>query len=168
MTATAPASTPAPAPAQRARKEFEPTLVHAYRRLPYMLPDKQTGLEKEHPVKITAAGETVEFKSNDAGHIVGLVKTKALFDRLTKEIAEAYIPYKGGDNVPERKVEDVAPKKPQGDFVLENSSGQFVVLDTMEEAELRKFVQDNGAEPLPEGLDIDVLRRAVFNLFTAQ
>lgn len=167
MTATATATTPAPA-ASRAKKEFEPQLVHAYRRAPYMLPDKQTGLEKEHPVEVAFGGEKVKFMSNEAGHIVGLVRTKALFDRLTKEIAEAYIPYKGGDNVPERKPEPVANQKPQGDFVLQNSNGDFVVLDTMEEADLRKFVQDNGAEPLPEGLDIDVLRRAVFNLFTAQ
>ncbi len=172
MTATAPtpappSQAPAAAPRERVKKEFEPQMVHAYRRTPYMLPDKVTGLEKEHAVPVTFMGETVKFMSNDEGHVVGLVKTKALFDRLTKEIAEAYIPYKNGENVPERKVEEPANKKPQGDFVLQNSDGQFVVLDTMEEADLRKFVRDNGGEELPE-LELPVLRQAVFNIFSAQ
>ena len=145
----------------------EGVLVHAYRRVPHMVSDG-AGRKVERDVEVVCCGEKIKFRSNEEGHVVGLVRTPEALHRLVKEIPEAYIVYKGGANVPEKTVE-AGPVRPVGAFVLE-SAGQdgpiYVVLDTMEDAALREFAIDAGieAEELPEALTGEDLRRAIYNL----
>ena len=155
--------------AARSSKEFTPCLVHAYRRLPHTRVDKTTGLEKEVPVEVVFNGEKVYFISNERGHIVGLVKTWETFNRLTKEIPEAYIPYAGGENIPERKSADDLDRANQvvvGTYVLKDSeSGDVLVLDVKDDAWLRAFLESNDVTDIHESLSGDTLRQAVVNRF---
>lgn len=160
--------------AAAAGSSFEPRLVHAYRRKPNLLPDPKTGQMMEVPVEVVFMGEKVKFASNEAGHIVGMVASKATYDRLVNEIPEAYIPYAGGDNLPaapvlaaEHKVEQ---GKPAGQFVLEstgaNGKPEFKVLDDLSDEEVRAFATEIGIEDeqLPSVLEGETLKRALFNL----
>jgi hypothetical protein len=147
----------------------EGTWVHAYRRLPHMVIGPGGVGEVEKAVEVVACGEKIKFKSNEEGHIVGLVMTKEALHRLVVEIPEAYIVYKNGDNVPEKPApgsEDI-PKRPAGTFVLESGEGQdkeYLVLDTLDDTELRAFAKDTGLEPFPDSVTGDNLRRAIFNM----
>lgn len=147
--------------AARTDKAFESKTVHAYRRLPH------TNVEgKELDVEVVAAGEKIKFRSNENGHIVGLVTTPAAFERLVKEIPEAYIEYTG--EMPERRA-PLEPQRPQGQFVLVNGE-QSLVLDEMSDEEVREFATGTAgldAEQLPEVLTGETLKRAVHNLLTA-
>jgi hypothetical protein len=105
--------------------------------------DNGRGELVEKDVEVVFDGEKVKFKSNDQGHIVGLVSNAATYNRLVNEIPEAYIPYAGGDNVPEKKV-DTGPVKPDGAFVLESGDGEYFVLDDKTDDELRAFAADAG------------------------
>lgn len=143
---------------------FSPKFVHAYRRVPHLVPGPgDTMIEKA--VEVVFDGEKVSFKSNEAGHVVGLVSKESVFRRLTREIPEAYIEYRGGDNVPEPVKAAPVPQAPPGEFVLSNGS-EFVVLDEMDDAEVRDFAAEAGidGEQLPEVLEGDALKQAVVNL----
>jgi hypothetical protein len=146
---------------------FQPTLVHAYRRKPHMVPGPN-GVEVEQEVEVVFDGERVKFKSNAEGHVVGLVSKEPTFLRLTKEIPEAYIAYQGGENVPAAPP-PAAPSKPAGVFVLQSGDGEFKVLDDLSDEELRAFATEAGVEDdaLPKVLVADDLRRAIYNLLTA-
>lgn len=149
-------------PATR-KKAFEPRIVHAYRREPHMVrgADDKTA---EKDVEVVCQGERVKFRSNEAGHIVGTVTTEAAFKRLVGEIPEAYIEYQGGENIPERRIE-AKPEVPDGDFVLTNGK-ESVVLDGMDDEQLRAFAQANAINELHESLTGDTLRRAIYNTLT--
>lgn len=149
----------------RARKEvaFEPHIVHAYRRAPYMVSDNKGGLV-EKDVEVVCHGEKIKFRSNEAGHIVGTVTSEPAYKRLVGEIPEAYIEYQGGENIPEARVEP-APEVPAGDFVLTNGKDS-VVLDGMDDNELRAFALANGVDEIHDSLSGDVLRRAIYNRLT--
>jgi hypothetical protein len=137
---------------------FQPTLVHAYRRQPHLNADG-----KEIDVPVVFDGEKVLFKSNAAGHIVGLVQNEATFKRLVKEIPEAYIEYAGGENIPEKKPE-TGPAAPLGEYVLTNGT-ESKVLDDMTDVQLRDFAAQVGIEQeaLPAVLTGDTLKKAIFN-----
>jgi hypothetical protein len=143
----------APAPAGYSK------IVHAYRRLPYMVGEPA----KEQPVEVQCASEKILFKSNEAGHIVGTVTTPAAFQRLTEEIPEAYIEYAGGENIPARKTDE--PVAPVGEFILTNGT-EVKVLDDLTDDELRAFAATAGLgnEQLPDVLTGDTLKKAIFNL----
>lgn len=145
----------------------EGVLVHAYRRSPWMT-DDGTGKLTEKDVEVVCHGEKVRFRSNEAGHIVGLVRTPAALNRLVKEIPEAYIVYQGGENVPEAK-KDTGPVRPEGAFILESNTTEgvkYAVLDEMDDDALRAFAKEAGIEDeqVPEVLKGDNLRRAIYNL----
>lgn len=138
------------------KPSFEPKIVHAYRR------GAHTDLEgKEHEVIVACNGETIKFRTNASGHVVGKVTTKAAFDRLTKEIPEAYIEYKGGENVPTERVVAPADKEPDGQFILVNGANKLV-LDDLSDDELREFAEKNALEVHPD-LTGEALMRAIFN-----
>lgn len=174
---TTAAQADAPKNTRRGASGFEPTLVHAYRRQPHMVvgPDGRTMVEQA--VQVVFEGEKVEFKSNERGHIVGLVSKEATFKRLTREIPEAYIPYGGGDNVPAPSARPLAAEhaneqRPDGEFVLESTDGegkkQYKVLDGLGDAELREFGAECGLQPeqLPDVLTGETLARAIYQLLT--
>lgn len=148
------------------------TWVHAYRREADMVlgPNGQT---TERHVEVVACGEKIKFKSNEEGHVIGLVRTAEALHRLVKEIPEAYIVYQNGDNVPEKTGTVIAPgpQRPEGDFILESGEGddkQYMVLDDLDDAALRTFAADAGLEAFPEALVGDDLRRAIFNQLSAE
>lgn len=147
--------------------EFTPRLVHAYRRVPHMVPAPGGLGEVEKAVEVVFDGEKVVFKSNEAGHVVGLVNRASTFKRLTREIPEAYIEYAGGENVPAqiKPIESDAPIKPDGEFVLFNGT-EYVVLDDQSDEEVREFAAAAGIEDeaLPEVLVGEALKQAVVNL----
>jgi hypothetical protein len=140
-----------------AKRDFGPKIVHAYRREPHRNADG-----KELPVEVIAAGEKIKFHSNEAGHIVGTVLTQGAYERLTKEIPEAYIPYQDGENIPERRAPAEDDGKPAGKWVLSNGKA-FVVLDTMSDAEVRDFAKAADLD-IHASLDGDALRQSVFNM----
>lgn len=144
------------------KKGFAPTIVHAYRRLPHF-----DANGKELPVVVNFGAEKVLFASNDAGHIVATVQNEDTFNRLTKEIPEAYIVYAGGENVPEKRLEP-APTKPEGKFVLTNGTDKMV-LDDLDDIALREFAAGAGLEEeqLPGVLTGDTLKQAIYNLLTS-
>lgn len=151
---------------------FQPTLVHAYRRKPHLELNTRTGLDEEKPVVVEFKGEKAVFQTNEQDHIVALVSSQALFDRLTKEIPEAYIPYDGGDNVPTERVlgaEHQGESVPDGKYVLRNGD-EFVVLDDMSDDDVRVFAIDTAgieSDALPAALAGDTLKLAVFNQLKA-
>lgn len=145
------------AEAKPRRKTFTPVLVHAYRREPHLNADK-----KEVEVVVQTQGETIKFHSNAAGHVVGLVHTQAAFDRLTKEIPEAYIEYKAGENIPERAVD--AKPEPEGKFVLVNGANK-IILDDLADEVLRDFAKSNGITDLHPDLCGEALQQAIYNVF---
>jgi hypothetical protein len=120
------------------------------------------GEGKELDVEVVFQGEKVKFRSNEAGHIVGTVTNEATFNRLVKEIPEAYIEYAGGDNVPEKRPE--AAPEPKGKWVLTNGD-TTVILDDMDDDARRAFALQAGidAEALPAVLEGDTLATAIFN-----
>lgn len=160
--ATATADKPA---TSRKPKGFEPRIVHAYRREPHMVLNLATGQSVERDVEVVCCGERVKFRANDMGHVVATVTTQEAYKRLVEEIPEAYIEYQGGENIPEKRVEP-APEVPLGDFVLTNGK-QSVVLDHLEDEQLRDFARVNGfADQLHDSLTGDTLRRAIYNIAT--
>lgn len=138
-----------------AKRDFGPKIVHAYRREPHRNADG-----KELPVEVVAAGEKIKFHSNAAGHIVATVLTQAAFERLVKEIPEAYIEYQDGENVPER-AQPADDDKPEGKWVMSNGK-EFVVLDTMSDAQVREFAEAADLD-IHASLTGDALRQSVFN-----
>lgn len=148
-------------------KAVAATIVHAYRRVPHMVPGPN-GVDVEKAVEVVACGEKIAFKSNEQGHIVGEVKTGEALHRLVKEIPEAYIVYAGGDNVPEKPAPGAGDivTKPEGAFVLESGDGadkQYKVLDDLSDEALRAFAGEAGLEDFPEAVKGEDLRRAIFN-----
>jgi hypothetical protein len=174
--AKAPAPSAAPADGLNDMAEDRPEwpkLVHAYRRLPHVVHNPRTGLDEERPVEVVFMGEKVKFMANPEGHIVGEVHTEATYNRLIKEIPEAYIPYRAGENVPEVRVladEHKREEKPDGQFVLTSTGGdgvkQYKVLDGMNDDELRAFAAECGLteDQTPDVLEGEVLQRAIYNL----
>lgn len=175
-TLTAPsASAPSAASTEAVTERPEwPKMVHAYRRQPHLVHNPRTGLEEEKPVEVVFMGEKVLFRSNEAGHVVAEVKNPATYDRLTKEIPEAYIPYAGGENLPTAPIVNAEHRhekkeKPEGVFVLEsaNAAGEpiYKVLDGMSDDELRAFGKTVGLgeEDLPDVLSGETLMRAIYN-----
>jgi hypothetical protein len=163
-----PAPKGGPKPRLTAEIDGKSRLVHAYRRLPHMV--MKNDKEVEVPVEVVCCGERIHFKSNDAGHIVAEVRTPEAYDRLTKEIPEAYIPYAGGENIPERKSADDQDRNAQvvtGKFVLV-AGNESMVLDTLNDKQVREFAAENGLEEeqLPDVLTGDTLKQAVYNLLT--
>lgn len=163
-----PAPRGGPKPKPTAEIKGEGRMVHAYRRQAHMV--IKDGKEVEAGVEVICAGERITFHSNEAGHVVAEVRTPEAYDRLTKEIPEAYIPYAGGDNVPDRMTaseEDEANRKIVGKWVLVNGD-RSVTLDDMTDAEVREFAAEVGLEDeqLPDVLSGDTLKLAVFNLLT--
>lgn len=144
--------------ATAARKTNTERIVHAYRRIPHLVGEPPV----EKAVEVIACGEKILFKSNDEGHVVATVKSSEAYDRLVKEIPEAYIEYQGGTNIPERKSD--IPQRPVGAYVLTNDE-ETVVLDDMTDEELRQFAAKVGieAEALPDVLKGDTLKLAIFN-----
>lgn len=172
QTATAQAAAATAAPDALDAPEW-PKLVHAYRRQPHMRHNDRTGLSEEIPVEVVFSGEKVKFRSNDAGHIVGEVHSKETYDRLVKEIPEAYIPYTGGENIPAQRVladEHKNEEKPEGQFVLtsKDAAGKpvYKVLDDLSDDQVRAFGKECGleADALPEVLTGETLQRALYNL----
>lgn len=139
-----------------AKRDFDPKIVHAYRREPYLDPEN-----KERPVEVIAAGEKIKFHSNAAGHIVGTVLTQAAYERLVKEIPEAYIDYAEGQNVPAKRTAADDEARPEGKWVMSNGK-DFVVLDTMSDAQVREFAEAADLD-IHASLTGDALRQSVFN-----
>lgn len=172
-TAAAPSvKTPTAAAAAKAGDTL--VLVHAYRRKPHMVLAKDGVGHVEGDVEVDVPGVgKAKFRSNDDGHIIGECPS-ALAAHLTSKIPEAYIVYDGGENVPVGLIPGTlaakeAQAKPEGKFVLSNGE-DFVVLDGMDDAEVREFALDVAKlEPdaVPDVLKGDSLKQAVFNLLQA-
>lgn len=143
-----------------------PKTVHAYRRLAHFEMDG-TGKMVEKDVEVVCCGEKIKFRANDKGHIVGVVQGPDAFNRLVKEIPEAYIEYRDGDNIPEKADPNKAPEEPEGKYVLKNGgTGETKILDDDSDEEVREFATSVGieAEALPAALVGDDLKQAVVNL----
>jgi hypothetical protein len=142
--------------------------VHAYRRERNMVMRNEKLVEE--PVEVILFGERIRFQANEHGHIVAEVRTPDAYDRLVKEIPEAYIPYEGGQNVPDKLTADELDAKnqvPQGKYVLTNGA-KSVVLDKMPDAKVREFAKAAGLtdDQLPDVLTGETLQLAVYNLIT--
>ena len=143
-------------PRTSARPEPFSRVVHAYRREPMMVGDKEV------PVPVEVDGEKALFRSNEEGHVVATVTSEAMYNRLVKGIPEAYVVYQDGKNIPER-VKPGAAEPEVGKFVLLNGDNKMV-LDDLNDEQLREFAKANDVQ-VHESIEGDDLRQAIFNRF---